>query len=273
MKNLFLFLTLLITLTAFGQVQDRTINHPNKTKYPSEILSKENVWVFILAGQSNMAGRAFVEPNDTLPNQRVLSINRKSEIILAKEPLHFYEPKMSGLDCGMAFSHEILKHIPDSISVLLIPTALGGSSIAEWVNDSIHRNVKLLSNFKDKVEMVKNYGTIKAILWHQGESDAKPLLIKNYKHKLQALFKKFRNDIDNQNLIILTGNIGLFKEHDLYKKNINQQINECAFNDPNTYLINTKNFKSIGDNLHFNSKSQRKMGKRFAKKYLEIINY
>jgi hypothetical protein len=262
-----------MTLTAFCQVQDRNINHPDKTEYPSKMPSKEHVWVFILAGQSNMAGRAFIQPNDTLSNHRILSINRESEIILAKEPLHFYEPKISGLDCGMAFSIEILKHIPDSISVLLIPTALGGSAIYKWVNDSIHRNIKLLSNFKDKVELAKKYGTIKAILWHQGESDAKPLLITNYKNKLQALFKKFRNIIDNQNLIILTGNIGLFEERDPHKKNINQQINAFAFNDPNTYLINTKNFKSVGDNLHFNSKSQRKMGKRFAKKYLKITNY
>jgi hypothetical protein len=262
-----------MTLTAFCQVQDRSINHPDKTEYPSKIPSKEHVWVFILAGQSNMAGRAFIQPNDTLSNHRILSINRESEIILAKEPLHFYEPKISGLDCGMAFSIEILKHIPDSISVLLIPTALGGSAIDKWVNDSIHRNIKLLSNFKDKVELAKKYGTIKAILWHQGESDAKPLLITNYKNKLQALFKKFRNIIDNQNLIILTGNIDLFEERDPHKKNINQQINAFAFNDLNTYLINTKNFKSVGDNLHFNSKSQRKMGKRFAKKYLKITNY
>lgn len=273
MKNLFLILSLLITLSAFSQVQDRTINHPDKTEYPSKMPSKEHVWVFILAGQSNMAGRAFVEPNDTLSNHRILSINSKSEIILAKEPLHFYEPRMSGLDCGKAFSIEILKHIPDSISVFLIPTALGGSAIDKWVNDSIHRNVKLLSNFKDKVELAKTYGTIKAILWHQGESDAKPLLIANYKNKLQMLFKEFRSIIENQNLIILTGNIGLFKEHDSAKKNINQQINAYAFNDPNTYLINTKNFKSVGDNLHFNSKSQRKMGKRFAKKYLKITNH
>jgi len=31
------------------------------------IPAKENVWVFMLAGQSNMAGRDFVEPQDTLP--------------------------------------------------------------------------------------------------------------------------------------------------------------------------------------------------------------
>jgi hypothetical protein len=273
MKNVLLFLTLLITLSAFGQVKQRTINFPNKTEYPIKIPAKQHVWVFILAGQSNMAGRAFVESNDTIPNQRILSINNENEIILAKEPMHFYEPKMSGLDCGMAFGLEIVKHIPDSISVMLIPTALGGSSIDKWVNDSIHRKIKLLSNFKDKVEMAKNYGTIKAILWHQGESDALPILIPNYKNKLRLLFKEFRNSVGNESLIILTGGIGIFKDYHSDKKRINQQIKDCAFNDPNTYLINTRNLKNIGDNLHFNSKSQRKIGKRLAEKYLKVVNY
>jgi len=42
-----------------------------------------------------------------------------------------------------------------------LPTAVGGSSIAQWINDAYHRNVKLYSNFKDKITLGQEYGIIK----------------------------------------------------------------------------------------------------------------
>ena len=78
-----------------------------------------------------MAGRGKVESIDTIPDYRIFTINKEGKLILAKEPLHFYEPKITGLDCGLSFGKELLKHIPDSISVLIMPTAIGGSSISQ----------------------------------------------------------------------------------------------------------------------------------------------
>ena len=83
-------------------------SHVERTKYfPRQELKvidvpvKEKVWVFILADQSNMAGRGFVEPEDTVPNNRILSINSNNELIVAKEPIHFYTPDYKGLGCGL----------------------------------------------------------------------------------------------------------------------------------------------------------------------------
>jgi len=59
---------------------------------------KKKTWVFILAGQSNMAGRGVVEAEDTITHPRIKTIDKNGNIILAKEPLHFYEPTMAGLD-------------------------------------------------------------------------------------------------------------------------------------------------------------------------------
>ena len=90
---------------------------------------KKNTWVFIMAGQSNMAGRGLIEPQDTIPSQRILTINKNGQIVIAKEPLHFYEPSRTGLDCGLSFGKTLLKDIPDSITIIVIPTAVGGRSI------------------------------------------------------------------------------------------------------------------------------------------------
>ncbi|NDP20055.1 MAG: sialate O-acetylesterase [Paludibacter sp.] len=272
-KLKYIFSLLLICILSFSVFGQKTsdANFPKCTKYPKIIPAKKNVWIFIMAGQSNMAGRGFVEPMDTVTNQRILSINTKSEIILAKEPLNLYESQMKGLDCGVSFACELLKFIPDSVSILLIPTAVGGSSIDQWIGDSLHRKVNLRSNFRQKVELAKNFGEIKGLLWHQGESDAKQLLVRTYAKKLKGLFSDFRKTINDKKLPILTGEIGTFTPDSTFQNAINKAIVSNAKKDKHTFLIQTRDFTDKGDKLHFDSKSQRIMGERFAQKYLEII--
>ena len=78
--------------SAAKQSPVRTQFFPNVEIKAEPIPDKEDLWVFILAGQSNMAGRGFVEPEDTIPTNRVLTINIKDEIILAKEHFTFTTP-------------------------------------------------------------------------------------------------------------------------------------------------------------------------------------
>jgi len=264
-----LLLIYIFSVTICAQEASFT-NFPKCTEYPKSVPAKKNVWVFIMAGQSNMAGRGVVEPMDTILNPRILSINKNGELILAKEPLNLYEPNMKGLDCGVSFGNELLKHIPDSVSILIIPTAVGGSSIDQWVGDSLHRGVKLLANFRQKVAIAKKYGKIKGVLWHQGESDAKELLVNAYSKKLKVLFYSFRKTIKNKKLPIFTGEIGTFMADNTFQIAINKSIVKNAEKDKHTFLIQTHDFTDKGDKLHFDSKSQRIMGERFAQKYMEI---
>jgi len=248
---------------------DRTKNFPKQNVFISKTPASHNLWVFILAGQSNMAGRGLVEPSDTLPDSRILIITKDKQWILAKEPLHFYEPAMRGLDCGLSFGREILKHIPDSVSIALIPCAVGGSSIGQWLGDSLFRDVQLLSNFKDKVNFAKQYGTVKGILWHQGENDATQELTPKYKENLKKLISEFRNSAGNDELPFLIGELGAFAipERQCYWDSINHIIHAVAEKDKNTFVIGTEDLETKGDNVHFNSAGQRSMGWRFARIY------
>jgi hypothetical protein len=244
------------------------IKETNPVKGNGEIKTGK-VWVFILAGQSNMAGRGKVEAEDTVTSPRILSINAKGELIPAKEPIHFYEPKMKGLDCGLSFGKELLKYIPSDVTVLIIPTAIGGSSINQWINDSTFRGVKLLTNFREKVEIGKRYGVIKAVLWHQGESDANPNGIKYRQEKLKTLFTAFRNSVGNPALPILMGELGSYSKNKEMWMQLNEQIRLYSASDVNTAVISTADFKDRGDQTHFTSEGQREMGKRFAKAYIQ----
>ncbi|MDP4269036.1 MAG: sialate O-acetylesterase [Bacteroidota bacterium] len=260
MRNIVLIISLFSIIT--GGFSQSKVSENKLMKHP------EKVWVFILAGQSNMAGRGKVEAQDTVASPRVLSINAKGEIVLAREPLNFYETKMQGTGCGLAFGKELLNNIPKDISVLILQTAVGGSSINQWIKNSIHREVQLLSNFKEKVELGKRYGTIKAILWHQGETDAKPDGIQQRQENLKTLFGMFRNAVGNDSLPILIGELGSYSKTPELFARMNEQTRLYSVSDCFTSVIATADFQHRGDFLHFNSAGQREMGKRFAREYV-----
>jgi hypothetical protein len=238
-------------------------------EYPQRLPKKRNVWIFIMAGQSNMAGRGLVESMDTISNPKILTINSKNEIILAKEPLHFYEPNLTGLDCGLSFGRQLIQDVDRSVRILLIPTAVGGSSTRQWLGDSLYRNVKLLTNFRERVEVAKKYGTIKGILWHQGESDTDSISIPGYEERLQKLFTQLRIFAGDTKLPIILGELGSFSDNQANWDLINKAMHDYELKDERVFVVDTEDLKSKEDKIHFNSEAQRIMGERMAKKYIE----
>lgn len=236
-----------------------------------ELPPKENLWVFLMAGQSNMAGRGTIEPQDTIVNPRVFTLNEAGEVVLAQEPLHFYEPKMASLDCGMSFATELLAHVPDSICILMVPTAVGGSSIKRWLDDKPHRGVNLQSNFIKRMNWARNYGEVKAVLWHQGESDVNEKGVLSRKDNLKTLFELFRQTANNENLPIIVGELGSYSKEPLAWRIMNEASRQYVASDPNCAIFSTADLKDRGDKLHFDSAGQRELGKRFAQKYIETL--
>lgn len=270
-KYVIVTLALLMVSCSKKIIYPRTHNFSKEELKVPVIPEKNKVWVFLLAGQSNMAGRGFIEPQDTITSKRILTINKENDLIYAKEPLHFYEPAMAGLDIGLSFGKELIQNIPDSITILLLPTAVGGSSISQWINDENFRNVQLLSNFKEKAEIGKTYGNIKAVLWHQGENDAiSEDKIENYNKRLSQLISQFRKDIGNEKLPVIIGELGSFSENNEQWNKINEQIKAYSITDSHSIVVPTGDLKHKGDKVHFNSKSIRILGKRYAQKYLNI---
>ena len=266
MKNLVILIVFLsLSVLSIAQSGSQTSTSNGKS---AKLPKPNKVWVFLLAGQSNMAGRGVVEAQDTMTDPRIFSINSKGEVILAKEPLHFYEPNLVGLDCGISFGKALLPNIPKKISILILPTAVGGSSIGQWLGDSIHRKVKLWSNFLEKVAIGKKYGQIKGILWHQGESDANDKNIPLYPENLARLLQNFRTAVGNPQLPVLMGELGAYSQNPGQWQKINQLIWAHAAKDLFTAVISTQDLQHKGDKVHFDSAGQRMMGRRFAEAYL-----
>jgi hypothetical protein len=266
---LFLVAFFYTSITFAQQENNRTLYFPKIEAKPASVPAKKKVWVFVMAGQSNMAGRGQVEPEDTVANERILAINKAGELVLAKEPLNLNEPSMVGLDCGISFARTLLKFCPPDVSVLMLHTAVGGSSIQKWINDSVHRDVPLLSNFKARVERAKSFGEIKGILWHQGEADANAKGIPLYAERLDSLFGMFRQICGDKKLPILLGELGYFSKtsHEPFME-INRIMHEHAQHDKSSAVIVTKGLDHKGDQLHFNAEGQRSIGRMFAELYV-----
>ena len=233
-------------------------------KHPvASVTGKDSLLVYIMAGQSNMAGRGMIEPQDTFTNPRILTIDSAGELVIAQEPLHFYHPGFSGLDCGVSFAKAMLVYAPPGSKICLVPCAMSSTSVQEWLGDSTH-GVKLYSNMISRAEIAMQYGVLRGVLWHQGESNAEDSArAANYDDDLSALVQKIRRDVHDDGLPFFAATLADFCVRP-FKDQINAEIRAAADKLTGLYVVSTADLSCRPDNIHFDAVSQREMGRRFA---------
>src|SRR5258708_37512247 len=100
----------------------------------------QDLRLFLLIGQSNMAGRGAIEPQDREPIARVLMLNKAMEWVPAIDPMHFDKPEVIGVGIGRSFARLLAQQNP-SVTIGLIPAAFGGTSLDEWKpGDKLYKN-------------------------------------------------------------------------------------------------------------------------------------
>jgi hypothetical protein len=233
---------------------------------------KENLLLFLLVGQSNMAGRGTVEEEDQVPPPRVLTFSRNDEWVPAVDPIHF-DKTAAGVGLGRTFGILIAEHNP-AITVGLIPCAAGGSPISAWepgqpweqtqshpYDDALRRTKAALSS-----------GVLKGILWHQGEGDSTPDGAILYEQKLQALIQRLRTELNAPDVPFIAGGLGRFPgaPWDASKETVNRVLESLPQKVPHTAFATAEGLTDRGDHLHFDAKSQRTFGRRYAEAYLGL---
>lgn len=111
------------------------------------------------------------------------------------------------------------------------------------------------------------FGTIKGLLWHQGETNANAANYKNYQKKLETFFTKLRNDLGDPELPVYAGQLALFlsRKTNPFADSVNKDLKDLSNSMKKMYIINTTDLTPKSDTIHFDSRSQRIMGERFAK--------
>ncbi len=236
-------------------------------------LSAEEL-VFILAGQSNMAGQG--NTSELAPFYRRTPSNVSFYYNGYKTPLnrfvHF------GPEIG--FAHEIARRFPHT-RIKLIKFAVGGTSLLAWdphwsaAKARLTRNASAGPLFKKLVQTAAaskfdgSGARLAGILWMQGETDAKyPGVARQYVKNLNSFIHALRLELKKPDALFIMGEVNppvkLFPAASIVQR---AQKNAAA-HIRNLRLVNTQDLPKRNDQLHYNTQGQLELGKRFAKAYL-----
>ena len=259
-----------------------------------DLTDPEKNLLVLLAGQSNMAGRGIAETEDlteipgvyvfrpgniirsavepiTRDRDFVGSFDKNGKKIESADPWDNILPgdggRIVGVGPGRTFGR-LLKEIYADKNIILLPCAVGGTSIAAWMpggTDEWDPDNHPYDNAIKLAREARKYGKIVAVCWHQGESDAAKQT-PNYTEKLRTVVNNFRRDLQlDKSVPFIAGELGSFYNENI-SVNVNivdKALNTLAEEDPSFRFVMTKDLNHKGDNLHFDTASQHELGKRY----------
>ncbi|KAL3504483.1 hypothetical protein ACH5RR_034324 [Cinchona calisaya] len=241
--------------------------------------------VFVLAGQSNMAGRGGVKedkiwdgfvPQECYPNPSILRLNTYLTWVEAREPLHhdIDSNKTCGIGPGLVFANKILEKDlgkkMNNNNIGLVPCAVGGTSLSEWgrgsklYNDLIMRTRAAMEDDDDDEEGRR---ILEGILWFQGERDTiSREEAESYRTKLEILIQDFRNDLQSPNLpffqVLLASAQGPFMD--------TVREAQVGINLPNVICVDAMGLPLQPDGLHLSTLAQVHLGEMLADAFLDF---
>ena len=230
---------------------------------------KEKLQLYLLIGQSNMAGRGVPEEVDQTPHPRVL-LFATNQWIPATEPITKDPNKFHGVGPGLAFAKIMAEKKPDA-TIGLVACAVGGTPLKRWV-----RGADLYTNAVHQARLAMKEGTLAGILWHQGESDTGHATDANtYGERLAQMIHDLREDLGATNVPIVVGELGQFLINRPNKpvplaKVVNEALLKIPSHVPLTGCAESKGLADKGDELHFSAPAQREFGRRYAAIMLKL---
>lgn len=215
--------------------------------------------IYLLIGQSNMAGRAPIGAEQKEPIARCELLDGEGQWEPASNPLNRHSSIRKGLGMqkvnpGYSFAQKMLA-ADKTRSLGLVVNAKGGSSIGQWkkgdpfYNDAVRRTK----------EALQAGGTLAGILWHQGESDQNDA---DYLAKLKVLIADLRQDFGNEKLPFVAGQVSKVEL-------INRQVAALPAEVPQTAFASSRGLTCM-DRWHFDPKSMKLLGERYADAILQL---
>lgn len=224
--------------------------------------------LFVFSGQSNMAGRAEIDEIDFAEIPNVYVLDDAGNFIKARNPLNLYsnikkETYRQRLGPVYSFAKAIHKAYPKD-TILLVVNARGGTPIERFMKgDTTAYYEQTLKRIKQALKKEPS-ASLEAIVWHQGESNRNSY--QTYLENFNKLVVDYREDLKSPRLPFICGQLGLWNPE---YENIRNEISKIEATAPNAFLASSDGLTNF-DEHHFDSKSQRLLGARYARKYLEL---
>ena len=158
---------------------------------------EEIIHSFLMVGQSNMAGRGDLTPENALAPSDCFML-RMGRWQPLHEPINPDRPE-SGASLAASFAEQYSREVAP---IGLIPCADGGTSITEW-----QRGDLLFDHAVMQAKLAARTSKLTGILWHQGEYDClNPAALVNYPPLFLATMTAFRQEL--RDLPIVLGELG-----------------------------------------------------------------
>jgi len=226
--------------------------------------------LYLLIGQSNMAGRGVLAAQDRTPHPRVFMLNKQNAWVPAVEPMHFDKPGMVGVGPGLAFGKAMAEANPD-VTIGLIPCAVGGSPISVWKPHTFYNQTGVYpyDDALTRCRAALTRGVLKGVLWHQGESDSNPKDGPLYQQRLTELIARLRRATRTPSLPFVAGMpADAFVTRKPESKRITDAIKTVAKADKNVHWVTAAGLTCKADRVHFDTDSARKLGRRYAQAFV-----
>lgn len=250
-----------------------------------------NFYVYLAFGQSNMEGHAKYESQDNqgLSDRfKVLQAVDCPELEREKGKWYTAKPPLTRCNTGLTptdyFGREMIANLPDSISVGVINVSVGGTKIdlfdkenyesylesaPDWLqNTAKEYDGNPYGRLVELARTAQKDGVIKGILLHQGESDTGDPL---WPHKVKKVYNQLLTDLDlDPKVVPLLAGEMVGQEEGGACASMNEIISRLPDVIPNSHVISSSGCAAVDDKLHFSAAGYRELGKRYARRMLEI---
>ena len=239
------------------------------------------LYLFILAGQSNMVGWAPI-PAGEKTDPRIYVFGKDYRWRIADHPIEdaqdqvdfISENRIAGFGPAMSFAFTSLEHHPD-IVIGLIPCAKNSSGIIQWQKDLSDQS--LYGSCLKRVRAASPMGNLAGMLFFQGETDAAdPVRYPepvphpfDWAKLFEAFITDFRTDLQEPQLPVVFAQIGPDAQSDHVPNWETIQTQQADLRLPMTTMIVTDDLMLL-DELHFTADSYRIIGRRFAEAYWQL---
>lgn len=222
---------------------------------------------FLLIGQSNMAGRGFVNEVEPIKNSHI-KVLRNGRWQKMYTPVND-DRSFAGVNLAESFALSYVHQ--KNVDVGLIPCADGGTRLDQWLPGGL-----LFDHAIYQCRLAVRTSNIAGILWHQGEADCPPDRYPVYEKKLTKILEELQKQLGLYDVPILLGGLGDFLANcslneDLknYTK-INEALKNVAAARPMTGFVSAEGLRANPDNLHFCADSLREFGIRYYQEFITL---
>lgn len=229
---------------------------------------RANLRVYLLMGQSNMAGRGALDAIAPADNPRILALGADGHWTVARDPLHGKVGRTEpGVGPGLSFAQAMLKSDP-TITIGLVPCAVGGTPLKRWVKGG-----DLYEQAVARARVASVDGVLAGVLWHQGETDSdKQPWADTYEARLTRMIADLRADLGRPDLPVVVGQLGEFLTPEKHPgvDTVRAVLKHLPTVVPHTGYADSAGLVNKGDQLHFDTASARQLGIRYAEAMLKL---